>query len=219
MDDNSPKFDGPALYDDLRRQLISGEFAPGMKIKPVLMQGRYGCSANTIRDTLFRLSGDGLVQFQDQRGFRMPEVSARKKHDLTEMRILLECEGACRSMQRGGVPWEARLTAAHHQLDHIERRVRAAQEKDAFLEVWLAAEVEFHQTLISACGSDTLKTLHARVYHQFRQQMIEVDRTFRHLAENIIQHRAIVDAVVEGDPELVRLRIHEHLSRTLLPDD
>lgn len=218
LDDQPPRYDSPALYEDLRNRLISGAFTPGSKLKPALLQDRYGCSTNTIRDTLFRLSSEGLADFQDQRGFRVPQVSDRKRHDLTEMRILLECEGACRSMQRGGVAWEARLTAAHHQLDHIERRARSAPNKDDMLPVWLSAEVEFHQALISASGSETLKSLHALVYHQFRQQMIAIDRTFQHLAGNITQHRAIVDAVIEGDPDAVRARIHDHLAKTLIAE-
>ena len=57
------------IYSDLYEQLINAVIPAGSKIKPVELQSKYGCSTNTIRDTLLRLSKIGLVTFQMQRGF------------------------------------------------------------------------------------------------------------------------------------------------------
>ena len=92
--------------------------------------------------------------------------------ELTHMRVLLEGEGTVLSIHKGGVAWEARLTAAHHQLSHIEKRIHTTDVPADLVPIWFNAEREFHQTLISACGSETLKELHARVYAQFRQQLM-----------------------------------------------
>ncbi len=212
------KLDTPDIYDDLRDRLIASEFSAGEKLKPANLQERYGCSANTIRDILFRLASEGLATFQDQRGFRVPQLSRQKQHDLTQMRILLEGEGATLSMRLGGIAWESRLTAVHHKLLHIERRIRSNEEPEALLDLWLKAEEEFHQTLISACDSDMLKHMHALIYAQFRQQLITMDRTFKFIGENIAQHQAIVDAALEGNEAAVKDGIYNHLSRNLIPE-
>lgn len=213
------KTDTPEIYADLRARLILLQFEYSQKLKPSELQEIYGCSANTIRDVLFRLAAEGLATFTDQKGFRVPDLSVQKQHELTEMRILLEQEGASQSMAKGGIAWEAALTAQHYKLKHLEKRISAAEETSKFIPHWIHAEEEFHQSLISACGSDTLKDMHRLIYAQFRQQLITTDRTFVFLTENIAQHQDIVDAALNGDEELVRTCIHEHLKRNMIPQD
>lgn len=207
------------IFEDLRDRLIRGTFAHGSKLRAESLRKDYDCSASTVRETLFRLSFMGLVDFQEQRGFRVPVRTKARQHDVTQMRILLESEGACLSIRHGGLAWEARLTAAHHQLSHIERRLSGMGGLEELPSLWTLAELEFHQTLISACQSDLLQQMHLTVYYQFRQQLMEVDRGFAKLAENIQQHQAILDAAVAGDEDRTRAAIQAHFGRHLLPDD
>lgn len=204
------------LYETIRNQLVNGHFAPGQRLKAEELGATFGCSASAMREFLFRLSTVGLVDFREQRGFRVPETSPQLQHELTQMRILLECEGTCLSIRRGGVAWESRLSAAHHKLSHIESRVRDGQSDRSLLTLWTGAELEFHQTLIDACGSELLKRTHEQIYQQFRQQLITSDREFVFLPENIEQHQGILDAALAKDEALVRARITGHLSRNLL---
>ncbi|WP_102107341.1 GntR family transcriptional regulator [Oceaniglobus roseus] len=207
----------PDIYEDLRHRLITGQFVPGQKLKPDELRGAYNCSINTVREVLLRLSSAGLVGFQDQRGFRARDSSVRHQHELTQMRILLEQEGAVLSMRRGGLAWEARLTAAHHKLSHIESQIALSGQVEPVLDVWCAAEWEFHETLLSDCGSDLMRRTFASIYDQFRQQLVTRERNYGYFPENVAEHQRIVDAALARDEALCRQRIHEHLSRNLLP--
>lgn len=209
----------PSIYDDLRSRLIEAKFDYGQKLKPSELQDSYGCSANTIRDVLFRLAAEGLAVFTDQKGFRVPVISPRKQHELTQMRILLESEGARMSIRNGGVAWEAALSAQHHKLKHLERRISASDDPSQYIQHWLQSEEEFHFTLISACGSQTLIDMHRLIYAQFRQQLITTDRTFVFLSENIDQHQDIIEAALNGDEAATAARIHDHLKRNMYPQD
>lgn len=205
------------IFTDLQNRLVTGDFSHGQKLQPEKIRRDYACSASTIREVLFRLSTAGLVEFQDQRGFRVPQTSAAEQHDLTKMRMLLECEGAVLSIRNGGVAWEARLAAAHHRLSHIEARVRSSSDPTPLLDLWSQAERGFHHTLIDACRSETLKRIHSDIYLRFRQQMFRSDRQFVYVPENIAQHQAILDAALDRDEAQVRVRITDHLSRNLRP--
>ncbi len=209
--------DNASIYDQLRDRAVNGGFEPGQRLRPQSLCESYKCSASTIREILFRLSTVGLVEFHEQRGFRLPRQSAELLHDITQFRIMLECEGACLSIRNGGIAWEARLSAAHHKLSHIESRVPEDPKPSELLTLWTMAEEEFHQTLIDSCHSNILKHTHAVIYQQFRQQLITSDRKFVFVPENVTQHRAILDAALAHDEDLVRRRIHQHLSRHLLP--
>lgn len=203
------------IYDDMRHRLITGEFGYGTKLRAEKLRLDYNCSASTVREVLFRLSTVGLVNFQEQRGFRAPEQSQSRQHDLTHMRIMLEQEGACLSARLGDVEWEARLTAAHHKLSHIETRVKTSGDVVPLVNLWSRAEQEFHETLIEACGSDILKRMHLEIYQQFRQQLVCAETNFGYFPENIDEHQAILTAALDRDEDMLRAAIHDHLSRNL----
>jgi len=160
------------IFEDLRHRLISAGFGHGEKLRAEQLRETYGCSASTVREALFRLSTLGLVQFQEQRGFRVPEKSDAVRHQLTHLRVLLEAEGTAMSIRNG----------------HIETRIHAAEDTAPLAEIWSRAEREFHQTLISACGSDVLKATHAQVYDRFRQQLMIEDLKFDYISNNIQHH-------------------------------
>lgn len=203
------------IFDDMRHRLITGEFGYGTKLRAEKLRHDYNCSASTVREVLFRLSTVGLVEFQEQRGFRAPFQSVERQHELTHMRILLETEGACLSIRMGGVEWESRLTAAHHKLSHIETRVRSSGDLIPLLGLWSRAEQEFHETLIDACGSELLKRTHAVIYEQFRQQLVSAETNYGYFPENIREHQAILDAALQRNEDLMRVSVNDHLARNL----
>ncbi len=167
-----------AIYAEMKTKLGAGVLRPGVKLKPAELQGEYGCSANTVRDVLMRLSNFGLVEFQLQRGFRATPSSLERRSDVAKFRLLLEQEGVAESMRHGGVAWEAQLAAAKQKLLHIERRIQSEGDLEPYQRLWTEAEWEFHQTLISACASPMLIETYERVYLQFRQQNSDHMRDF-----------------------------------------
>ena len=211
------RVDTADIYDDLLRKLITARLRPGQKLKPAVLQREYGCAANTVRDVLLRLSKVGIVEFELQRGFRARMTSPERRSDVTRFRTLLEQEGAVASMQQGGLEWEASLTAAHHKLSHIEKQLAGRTPHGADILLWSDAEMGFHETLISACGSPLLRETHRNVYAQFRQQMVGLQRDFgRDYFEAIIgEHQAILDAALARDPDACKAAIHDHLKRNI----
>ncbi|NDR58434.1 GntR family transcriptional regulator [Pseudoruegeria sp. M32A2M] len=199
----------------MRDRVVSGEFAPGQRLRAEQLRSEYSVSATTMREILLRLSTVGLVDFQEQRGFRLPEQSFQLQNELTQFRIILECEGASLSIRNSSVEWEARLSAAHHALGHIESRVHVGEPSAELLSLWVRAELDFHRTLIGGCGNEVLKQTHLAVYYRFRQQLITSDSGFYWVPKNIEQHKGIVDAALDKDEELVRRLISEHLLRNL----
>lgn len=203
------------VYLELEKRLTTNEFLHGTKLRAEILRVEFGCSASTVREVLFRLATQGLVDFKEQRGFRVPDLSPKKLIELTHLRVMLEEEGAILSIRQGGVAWEARLTAAHHKLSHIEKRIHALDDPTPLIDIWFSSEKEFHQTLISACGSTTLKQMHSLIYAQFRQQLMEADRRFDFISGNIKHHYDILGAALSADENLTRKRIRDHLARHL----
>lgn len=202
------------IYQDIRNRLVSVEFKSGRRLKSDMLREPYGCAASTVREVLFRLASDGLVDFEDQKGFRVPALSERRLVELTNLRILLECEGARLSIEKGDLSWEAKLTAAHHKLAHIENKIRAlAKIEPPYVRVWSDAEWEFHETLISACGSEVMHEMHRNVYDRHRQHSLGLNKNYSFREEIIVEHKAILDAAMARDPDLCARNIEIHLRR------
>ncbi|WP_235913254.1 GntR family transcriptional regulator [Oceanomicrobium pacificus] len=210
-----------AIYRDLRRRLVASEFPPAQRMRSAHMRTEYGVAASTMREVFFRLASEGFLDFEDQKGFRVPKMDVAILHDLTVMRLLLEKEGARLSLDRGDLEWEARLAAAHHKLAHLEQRLRdrSAVRTDPELgDIWNAAEYGFHDTLMSACGSQMLRDTHRRFYDRFRQFVVQRDGNAGFLEQNIAQHKAILDAALARDQAATAAAIHDHLAHNLIAD-
>lgn len=206
------------IYWDLRNRLITCGFEPGLRLKPETLREDYQCAASTIREVLLRLSADQLVELRDQRGFRTPVASRRQLEELTEIRILVEGEGARLSLLNGGLEWEANLSAAHHKLAHVENTMRGATDLTQFIQVWSACEWQFHLALISACGSAIMIDLYRDVYDRHRQQLMMVTRQFGYRRDNISEHRAILEAALAHKQDECISLIGSHLRLGLAPE-
>lgn len=203
------------VYDDMRGRLVIGSFRAGERLRSESLRNHYRCSASTIREVLFRLSCDGLVDFIDQKGFRVPRASRDLLREVAEMRIMLESKGAALSIEHGDINWEASLTAAHHKLRHIEQKLRRTGQIKSNIAVWCAAEWEFHQSLIAACGSGLLMEMHRTVYDRFRLHLLTLLEDYGFRERAIAEHEAILQAALARDPEQCALKIRVHLMKNL----
>jgi DNA-binding GntR family transcriptional regulator len=160
-------------YERIRADIVLARLRPGAKLRLERLADMYGASVSTLREILNRLSSEGLVLAEDQRGFQVMPVSAAGFEDIAAMRLLLETHAIPLSFAAGDLEWEGRLVAAHHKLATLERRM-AAGDRDS-TDLWKRYDRAFHHALIEACGSETLLDLYAGVFDQYlRYQMAAV---------------------------------------------
>lgn len=162
---------GEKTYRRIRTDIIFGKLSPGEKLKLDRLREQYGASVSTLRELLNRLSSEGLVMAEGQRGFEVAQVSAQNLRELAALRLLLETHALTQSFQSGDMDWEGRVVSAHHKLSQIEKRLQSGDRADS--ETWKRYDWEFHHALISSCGSDVLLEAHAPIYDKYlRYQMI-----------------------------------------------
>lgn len=210
MSQSSPVANNP--LEQTRFALLGGEFSPGQKLKPYALKLRYNISAGSMREILLRLAGEGLVNVEDQRGFSVPEASLTRMSELLQLRALIECEGARRSILLGDLEWEARLNAAHYKLSHIEQRLDKSGDSKELLPIWTRADDEFHETLVDACGSQTLLEMRANLFQRARQQVVACDPEFGFRSGIVPEHSAILEAALARDIDACESAIQAHLT-------
>jgi len=162
---------GENAYRKIRADIVFGRLAPGRKLKLDQLKSNYGASISTLREILNRLSSERLVVAEGQKGFEVAPVSIANLREIAALRQLLECRALEQSFRAGDMEWEARVVAAHHRLARMEARM--AEGDRSHTEEWKRYDWQFHQALISACGSKMLIDTHAAVFDKYlRYQMI-----------------------------------------------
>ena len=198
---------GERAYDVVRRDIIFGRLAPSQRLRLENARARYGVSVSTLREILNRLSSEGFVVAEGQRGFQIAPVSPEGFREVAGMRLLLECHALERSLAQGDVEWEGQVVAAHHKLSSAERSMASGGQGMA--ETWKRYDREFHRQIIAACGSEVLMDAHAAIYDQYlRYQMVAIIYRGEIAAR---EHRALLDSVLARDVEQARATLVRHI--------
>jgi len=198
---------GEGAYARIRSDIVWGRIAPGQRLRLDAMRAAYGVGIGTLREILSRLSAEGLVLAEGQRGFEVPPVTAAELRELAGLRLLLESHALAQSFAVGDVEWEGRVVAAHHKLDVVERRMVAGRRDEA--PAWKRYDGDFHQALISACGSRALMQAHASAFERYLRYLM-VAFCFRGEAA-AGEHRRLRDAALERDAPAAVAVLEEHI--------
>jgi DNA-binding GntR family transcriptional regulator len=201
-----------AVYQSLRRDIVRCVLLPGEKLRIDVVRERYGnVGSSPVREALNRLSAEGLVIYQDQRGFQVAPVSRSELEELTRTRCLINEILLRESIERGDTAWEDTVVLAHHRL---------SRTAEFFADNTVNPDYEqrhrvFHASLLAACGSRWLL--------EFSEKLFELSERFRNLSvpgalseqrDVAAEHAQITHAVLARDgAEAIRLS-NEHVRRT-----
>jgi len=200
------------LTGRLRQAILSGELAPGSKLKLEVLRERLGLtlSRSPLREALSRLGAEGLVRIEDQRGYRVAPVSEANLREIARLRIHLETLALRESIRLGDAQWERSIDQALGDLADAPRTESSRQAPDA----WEAAHRRFHFALLGACDMPLLLQYCARVHDQndrYRRLFLQ-----RHPFDRDVhrEHQAIVEATLERNADLACALLAQHIDRT-----
>jgi GntR family transcriptional regulator, carbon starvation induced regulator len=200
----SPMSAGDSGYHRIRSDIIFGVLNPSGRLKLDSMKEDYGLSVSTLREILNRLASEGFVVAEGQRGFEVAPVSIQNLRELAQLRILLEHHAMTESFRAGDMEWEGRVVSAHHKLAATERAILTAGDDP---ELRKRYDGEFHQALISSCGSRELMQTHAVVFDKYFRYALQ----YRGSA-TVAQHQALLDCALKRDAEGAKSILTEHIN-------
>ena len=198
----------------LRQSILRGELRPGVKLKLEALRESLGVtqSRGPLREALSRLGAEGLVVFEDQRGYRVAPISEKNLREIAKMRVSLETLALRESIANGGAAWEADLRSALGALAQVPRADGMGIEQH---EAWETAHRLFHRRLIEGCDMPTLMQHVASIHDQndrYRRLFLAhhpFDRDVRG------EHAAIVEAALERNADLACALLARHVQRTV----
>ena len=198
-----PEDTRPTVTDALRAAILNGEYAPRQRLVEVDLCERFGTSRFILRSALQELAGQGLVEFQRNRGARVREVSIDEAIEITEIRILLEGLLAARAAERV-TKSEATM------LRKLVKDMRAAVEKSELL-TYSDLNARLHSAIRDIAAHETA----ARVLSQLRDQTVRHQFSLSLVpgrpSVSLPQHEAIVAAITNRRPDVAKQAMEEHL--------
>lgn len=196
-------------YRALRHDIISARLEPGSKLHIGRLCERYGIGLAPMREALNRLSRHSLVVQADQRGFRVAPATREALEELVRTRCWLNAIGLRESIAHGDAGWADAVRAAYRRLREHDSGARGSERPDG----WEDAHRHFHDTLVSACGSQWLRGYCAELFDA-AERYRHLSRLRRPRARGRDEHGAIARAAVARDAERAVALLEAHLRRT-----
>ncbi|MGW6144677.1 GntR family transcriptional regulator [Streptomyces sp. NPDC055144] len=185
------------IADALRDEILAGRLEPGQEFTVKEIAEQYGVSATPVREALVDLSGQGLLDSAQHRGFAVHEYSLADYRGMIEARSLVT-DGIFRGLAANADAHHATPAALAGVRRRGEEAARAAAAGD--LNVLIGYDLRFWRELSALFGNPYLSDF----FHRLRVQswmcavpyLRRVDDLRGHLWSG---HCGLVDALADRD--------------------
>jgi DNA-binding GntR family transcriptional regulator len=194
-----------AVHARLRAAILSGEIPEGAVTSQATLAERFGVGRTPLREALRMLQREGLVISQPNHRVRIAELSSEDAEELYIMRIALEAVAIRVTVPVLTSADLAELDGLMAQMDHYMKLRDHVGHREPHR--------QFHYRLVYAAGPRVSERIDELFDHaeRYRRRFGAADSWESRRAE----HRAILDAVGEGDRETAADLLADHYLHTV----
>ena len=91
------------FYEQLQNEIIEGILKPGQKLKVAPIKERFNIGQSPVREALSRLASFGLVEIENNKGFRVSTISEADIRDTYNTFTHIENMALSLAIEYGGV--------------------------------------------------------------------------------------------------------------------
>jgi DNA-binding GntR family transcriptional regulator len=190
-------------YDELRAMIVDGRLAPGARVGQAELADALGISRGSVREALRRLVGDGLVEFEVNRGFFVADLGLGRVLERLEVRLHLE-------------PVLARLAAERRTDEDLATLRRSVDDERTARTAAAAHDASraFHLAVAKATGNDAFVRLIDSLWiADVGRRLLARRRTQPDWQEaDVAEHAELLAAIESGDGDLAETVMGEHVA-------
>lgn len=190
-DKHSTKLISKVIYEKLRREIILGVLAPGVRLVLREIAERYRTSMFPVREALRMLEQDGLVESVPHQGARVAELSVREIQDAYLIRSALE----------GVATEQAAMHLTKDSLAALEDSVKQQRiaATNGSHELLAQQNRQFHTLIFDACPSAPLRELIHRLWTEQTKFRAVLGYEEGREMTAVSQHAELVELLKAGD--------------------
>jgi DNA-binding GntR family transcriptional regulator len=202
-----------SAYAQLRTDILNCELIPNQRLRLEALRERYGMGASPIRDALMRLEAEGLVELEQNKGFKVSKVSPATLADLMRTRIEIDALALRWSLEKGGVEWEANLISCFHRLSQQSKH--SVSKPGMINPAWTKEHAQFHAAIVAACDSESLLSIWTRLFEQAERYVTLAVISNGPQRDDVTEHKQLMRAALSRDIDKAIELNRAHISRTL----
>ena len=197
------------VYEQLKRDIADFRLVPGDRFSEHEVCNRLAVSRTPVRQALYRLQQEGLVEVMFRSGWRVLPFDFDKFDQLYDLRMVLETTAVQRLCQQDVATSSTLLQALK------ERWLVPVGERSSDATTVAAWDEAFHETLVQAAGNPEMARVHHEVTERIRiirrldfLKQVRIDATYD-------EHAKILRAIIarKGDRADLLLRAHIQASQ------
>jgi DNA-binding GntR family transcriptional regulator len=191
-------------YQRLREEIVSGRLQPNERLVEADLVRLLDTGRSAVRTALVRLEQEGLVEREPNRGAKVRLVDEQEAAEILESRMVLEGLAA-RHAATNVTPSEV------EELRVIIGEMRSLLDAGDLLRV-SDLNARLHGRLLEIADNRTVARLVATLSSQLVRFQYRTILLPGRAEQSHLEHRAIVDAVAEGDPDAAEKAVREHVA-------
>lgn len=197
---------GSKIFILLRDRILNESYKCGDKLNELTLAKELKISRTPIREALKQLELEGLVESIPNKGVYVKGFSPRDIDDMFEIRLSLEGLAVSFAIDRMDEVHLAKIKEVFELLEFYTKKGDFDKVNDF--------NILFHESIYQATQStyfeQILKDIHYYVSVTSRHSIARPER----LESSLIEHRAILEAIVDGDKDEATERIQRHIRKT-----
>ena len=205
------KLNNRPLYEDvadrLREQIFAKELAPGSWLDEQRLAEQFGISRTPMREAIKVLASEGLVTIKMRRGAYVTEVARKDLEQIFTILSLLEGEAARETATKASEDELNQLDYWHHRLE------KAAADRD--IEQFFEINGKFHELIQEIAGNRWMNGVIADLRKVLKLHRRDSLTSTGRLQNSLIEHRAILNALLKRDQAGAESAMRKHLARGL----
>ncbi len=198
---------GARIAAQLREAILTGEYAPGARIRQEDLADRHGASRLPVREALRMLEAEGLVTLVANTGAWVSKLS------------LVECEEMYQIRERIE-PLLLRYNIPLLTEDDVVRLALLAEqmERSADVEEFLSLDRDFHLSCYARADTTVLRDTVLRLWNSTQHYRRAFTRVFRSEGDRSVhhEHHLLVSAIRRDDLDEAERVLAGHIRRTRL---
>jgi DNA-binding GntR family transcriptional regulator len=186
----------------IRDLIMDGTLRPGERLRLEDLASQLGVSITPVREALFTLRGEDMVELQPRRGYVVAPLERQDIEDVFALQANLAGELAARASRRSSAEQLADLYAMHAELREAATNARLPELE--------RLEFDFHRLINRIAGARKLAWFLRTATRYTPARFYSSDPAWR--ANMVSDHQTLLDALAARDPDGARAAMARHFT-------